>query len=69
MNFAAAVIVLIFLGILASLGSALVHLVRGRGDSRRTAKALTIRIGMSAALFALLFLLYAAGLIRPHGLA
>ena len=68
MDFATIVIVLIFLGILASLGSALVHLVRGRGQSDRTAKALTFRIGLSFGLFALLFLLYWAGLIQPHGI-
>ena len=68
MNFAAIVIILIFIGILASLGSALVHLVRGRGRSERTAKALTVRIGMSIGLFVLLFLLWWAGLIRPHGI-
>ena len=68
MNFATVIIVLIFIGILASLGSALVHLVRGRGSSDRTAKALTVRIGMSVGLFVLLFLLWWAGLIRPHGM-
>ena len=67
MNTATIIIVLIFLGILASLGSALVHLVRGRG-SERTARALTIRIGLSFGLFVLLFLLWSAGLIRPHGI-
>ena len=68
MNFATIVIVLIFIGILGSLGSALIHLVRGRGSSERTAKALTIRIGLSAGLFVLLFVLWWAGLIRPHGI-
>ena len=68
MDFATIIIVLIFVGILASLGSALVHLVRGRESSGRTAKALTVRIGMSAGLFVLLFVLWWAGLIRPHGL-
>ena len=68
MDFATTIIVLIFLGILASLASALIHLVRGRGSSNRTAKALTVRIGMSAGLFVLLFLLYWAGLIQPHGI-
>ena len=68
MSFATTIIVLIFIGILASLASALIHLVRGRGSSDRTAKALTVRIGMSVGLFLLLFLLYWAGLIQPHGL-
>ena len=68
MNIATIIIVLIFLGILASLGSALIHLVRGRGRSDRTARALTVRIGLSIGLFVLLFLLWFAGLIRPHGI-
>ena len=68
MNIATIIIVVIFLGILASLGSALIHLVRGRGRSERTAKALTVRIGLSIGLFVLLFLLWFAGLIRPHGI-
>ena len=68
MNIAYTIIILIFIGILVSLGSALFHLVRGRGRSDRTAKALTVRIGLSFGLFVLLFLLYFAGLIRPHGI-
>lgn len=68
MDFATIIVVSIFIGILASLGSALVHLVRGRESSERTAKALTVRIAMSVGLFALLFLLWWAGLIRPHGI-
>lgn len=68
MDLATIIVVSIFIGILASLGSALVHLVRGRESSERTAKALTVRIGMSVGLFVLLFLLWWAGLIRPHGI-
>lgn len=68
MNFATLIIILIFIGILVSLGSALFHLVRGRGRSDQTARALTVRIGLSFGLFALLFLLWWAGLIRPHGI-
>ena len=60
-------IVIIFLGILISLGSAGVFLIRDKGRSTRTAKALSIRIGISIGLFLLLFLLQAAGLITPHG--
>ena len=57
----------IFLAILISLSSGAVTLVRGKeGDSRKTAKALTVRISLSIALFILLFVLWAAGLIQPH---
>lgn len=61
-----AFILLIFLGILASLGSALVHLVR---DDRRTdgmVRALSWRIGLSVVLFLLLLLAWRTGMISPH---
>jgi hypothetical protein len=55
--------------IVASLGSGLFHLSRGRPeDSHKLARALSIRIGISLALFALLMLAWHFGLIEPHGL-
>lgn len=65
--FAKSIVIIIFLGILASLGSALVYLVKDKGQSDRTLKALTLRISASVALFALLYLLWWLGLIAPHG--
>lgn len=63
-----AFIVLVLVGIVASLGSALYHLMTDRdGDSRRMVRALTVRIGLSVALFILLFVAWWAGLIQPHG--
>ena len=62
------VIVTILLGILLSLGTALFHMVKGQGSSERTARALTVRIGVSIALFALLLVLGATGVINPHGI-
>lgn len=51
------VIVLIFIFlILASLFSALYYLIKDKGQSERTVKALTIRIVLSITLFALLML-------------
>ncbi len=61
-------IVLMFLAIVASLGSALFHLSRSGGDSKKMARALTLRVGLSVGLFILLMLAWAAGLISPHGL-
>ena len=61
-------VVVIFIAILASLGSALVFLIKDSGGSTRTAKALTARIGISVGLFALLFVLWWLGLITPHGI-
>jgi hypothetical protein len=54
--------------ILFSLGSGLVYLIRDKGTTDRTVKALTVRIGLSVALFALLMLSYYFGLIPKQGL-
>lgn len=59
-------VIAVFLSILGSLGSGLVYLVKDRGQSDRTVKALTLRVGLSVGLFVLLFILYAVGLIQPH---
>ena len=60
-------VIVIFVAILASLASGAVTLVRGKdGDSARTAKALSFRIGLSVSLFALLFVLWGLGLITPN---
>jgi len=63
------VVVLIALAaIVVSLGSALYHLSRGtQKDSAKMARALTVRIVLSIALFALIMLAWYAGLITPHG--
>jgi uncharacterized membrane protein SpoIIM required for sporulation len=64
------IVVLIALGaIVVSLGSALYHLARGtQTDSAKMARALTVRIVLSIALFALIMIAWYAGLITPHGL-
>ncbi|HWG32124.1 MAG TPA: twin transmembrane helix small protein [Steroidobacteraceae bacterium] len=67
------VLILVVLGaIVASLGSALVHLSRGgRGneeESRKLSRALTVRIALSLVLFLLLMLAWRVGLIAPHDL-
>jgi hypothetical protein len=64
------VLVVVFIAIVASLGSALRHLSRGGSeeDSRKMARALTIRISLSLALLALLIIAWYFGLISPHGL-
>lgn len=64
------ILVIIVLGaIVFSLGSALFHLSSGKGDSKKMARALTIRVGLSLVLFILLMLAWAGGLITPHGLS
>lgn len=61
-------VILILLGILASLGSGLIYLVRDHSDSDRTVKALTVRILLSVFLFGLLMLGIFTGVIQPHGI-
>ncbi len=61
-----AFVILVLIAILASLASGLVFLMRDSGDSDRLVRALTIRIGLSFALFLFLLLAFATGLISPH---
>jgi hypothetical protein len=57
------IVILFVLLILASLGSALYFLITDRGPSKRTVKALALRVGLSVALFLLLMAGYFFGLI------
>jgi hypothetical protein len=60
-------VVAVLLAIVFSLGSALFHLSRNRDDSSgKMVRALTWRIGLSVALFILLMIGWATGLISPH---
>lgn len=63
------VVVVLLVGILISLGSGLIFLLKDKGDSKRTVKALTVRIALSLIVFALLMLGYLAGWIQPHGIS
>ena len=53
--------------ILLSLGSALFYLMRDKGRSNKTVNALTLRIGLSVALFMLLLFAHWMGWIRSTG--
>lgn len=66
----ALLIVCALAAVVLSLGTGLFHLSRGKGDedSRKLARALTVRIAISLALFALLMIAWYFGLIAPHGL-
>ncbi|GLR11491.1 twin transmembrane helix small protein [Chitinimonas viridis] len=61
------IVVLMILGILFALGSAMFSLIRSKDSSKRTVKALTLRISLSVALFLFLMLSYRLGWIQPHG--
>lgn len=60
-------IVLILFVIIGSLFSGLFYLVRDKGASERTVRALTVRISLSVLLFVLLMIGYATGVLQPHG--
>jgi low affinity Fe/Cu permease len=66
------VIALVFVGILASLGSALFFMLKdgreGRAKSGGMARALTVRIGLSVLLFLCVLLAWKFGYIQPGGL-
>lgn len=60
-------LVIIFLVvILASLGSALYYMIRDRGTTDRTARALTIRVALSVTLFLLLLAGFHTGFITTR---
>jgi hypothetical protein len=61
-------VIAILVLIVGSLGSALWFLVRDKGNSTRTVKALTVRISLSIGLFLLLMAGYYFGLIPKTGL-
>lgn len=61
------VIIAFLVAIVGSLGSALFYLMRDKGGSDRTVKALTIRVALSLTLFLLLMLGYYFGFIPKSG--
>lgn len=62
------IVILAFLGILASLASALVYLMRDKGRSNRTVNALTWRVGLSIALFLFVLFAHHMGWIQSTGI-
>lgn len=63
-------VIIAFLLIIVSLGSALYHMIRNKqgGDTKKIVKALTFRISLSVVLFILVIMAYATGLIKPEGI-
>jgi hypothetical protein len=62
------IVAIAFILILGSLGSALFFLMKDKGKSNRTVKALAMRVGFSITLFILLLVAYRLGLIQPTGI-
>ena len=61
------IVVLFLLVIIGSLFSGLFFLMKDKGASERTVKALTVRVSLSVLLFILLMIGFATGLLQPHG--
>jgi hypothetical protein len=59
-------IALAFVGILVALGSALIFLMRDKGETNRTVNALTVRVGLSIALLLFIWFSYWMGWIEPR---
>jgi len=62
-----------FIAIIASLGAALLYMMRGDPDDNhdsgsRMVNALAVRVGLSIVLFICLLLAYKLGYIQPTGL-
>lgn len=62
------IILAVFAAIVFSLGSGLYYLLKDDGQSGRTLNALKWRIGLSIALFVMIMLGIATGVIEPHGI-
>ena len=66
------VIVIAFVGIVLSLGAAGIFMLRGKEEgeekSNDMARALSLRIGLSVAIFLLLLIMWSLGLIEPNGI-
>ncbi|NIP72387.1 MAG: twin transmembrane helix small protein [Gammaproteobacteria bacterium] len=63
-----AIVVAALLLVVSALFSGLYYMLKDKGQSTRAVKSLTWRIALSVALFALLLIGAATGLIEPHGL-
>lgn len=61
-------IIAVFLAVIYNLGAALYYMMSDKGQTNRTVKSLTWRIGLSVGLILVVCLMIWAGWIRPHGI-
>lgn len=54
------------IGIVISLAHAMFSMTAGPTESKRMVRALTVRVGLSVALFAFLMIGWYLGLLEPH---
>jgi succinate dehydrogenase/fumarate reductase cytochrome b subunit len=62
------IIIAFLVVILYNLGAGLYYMMTDKGQTNRTVKALTWRIGLSVLLIVLVMIGIATGIIQPHGL-
>ena len=62
------VVIVAFVLIVGSLASALVFMMKDRGRSDRTVRALALRVGFSILLFISILVAYEFGWIQPTGI-
>lgn len=62
------IIIFTMIIIAISLGISLIFLIRDSGTTKRSVKALSVRIGVSLSLFIFLFIAFKLGLIKPHSI-
>ncbi len=63
------IVIIAFILIFLSLGSALVFMFREKGNSKDMVKALGMRVGFSISLFLFLLFAHHMGWIQPTGIA
>jgi hypothetical protein len=72
MNSMKYLVLMAFVGIVASMGTALFYMMRnGRSDAakgKHMARALAVRVGLSIVLFACILIAWKLGYIQPTGL-
>jgi succinate dehydrogenase/fumarate reductase cytochrome b subunit len=66
--FTTIVIVILLAAIIYNLGAGLYFMMTDKGQTNRTVKALTRRIGLSVLLIILVIIGILTGLIKPHGI-
>lgn len=66
--FTTIVIVILLAAIIYNLGAGLYFMMTDKGQTDRTVKALTRRIGLSVLLIILVIVGILTGLIKPHGI-
>jgi putative copper export protein len=60
-------IVAVFVAVLWNLGAALYYMMSDKGQTNRTVRSLTWRIGLSVGLILLVIVGIVTGFIEPHG--